>query len=175
MSTPSNNFAAFSTPVAVYSGANVFPTIKAGQIRSSLRSLYYFKAYGTTGTTEFSGGDEFNIILDAVDSTESHPAYNAATGVFTVPVRGLYCFDICTDDSSNVILKVTSGGESYYPAAGGHGFSTEIALQEGDLVRLVGYDNTVGATSYPVPFSKAYLTVTNPPGTSFTGRLSFAL
>lgn len=170
MSTPSNNFSAFSTPVTTYAGRNVVPTIKAGQTRSSLRSMYYFKAYGSHSSTSVSG----NLVLDAVDTTESSHAYSASTGVYTAPVKGLYVFEVCTSESDDVAIKVVSGGESYYYINGGHGYTTEIALEAGDAVSLY-VDGSIDCSQYPSPFIKSYLTLGNAPQTTFGGRLVAAL
>lgn len=176
MSTPSNNFSATSIPVSVASGRNIFQNARVGQTRSSLLNVYYFKAYGTIdGPTSFDG-TESTIILNAIDEAESHPAYSPSTGKYTAPVRGLYSFEICTDDSSDCVLKVQRGSTTYYVVSGGHGFSTEVALEQGDQVYLATNDSTVNCRSYSAPFSKvnSLTTLINAPNFTFGGRLVFA-
>ena len=177
MSTPANNFSAFSVPVSVASGRNIFQNARIGQTRSSLLNVYYFKAYGTNdnSTTSFDGL-ETTIVLNAVDEAESHSAYSPSTGKYTAPVRGLYTFEICTDDSSDCVLKVQRGSSTYYVISGGHGFSTEIALEQNDQVSIATNDSTVNCTTYSAPFSKAdsLTTLVNAPRFTFGGRLVFA-
>ena len=177
MSTPSNNFSATSVPVSVASGRNIFQNARIGQTRSSLLNVYYFKAYGTNDNTTTSfDGLETTIVLNAVDELESHHAYSTSTGKYTAPVRGLYSFEICTDDSSDCVLKVERGSTTYYVISGGHGFSTEIALEQNDKVYLSTNDSTVSCTTYSAPFSKAdnLTTLINAPRFTFGGRLVFA-
>jgi hypothetical protein len=176
MSTPANNFSAFSVPVSVASGRNIFQNARIGQTRSSLLNVYYFKAYGTTnGTTEFDGL-EVPIILNAVDEAESHHTYSTTTGRYTAPVRGLYSFELASDDSSDCVLRVHRGTTTYYVISGGHGFTTEVALEQGDEVSIATNDSEVTCTSYTAPFSKAdsLTTLVNAPRFTFGGRLIFA-
>jgi hypothetical protein len=176
MSTPSNNFSATSIPVSVSSGRNIFQNARIGQTRSSLLNVYYFKAYGTTDSTTSFDGVETTIVLNAVDELESHTAYSTTTGKYTAPVRGLYSFEICTDDSSDCVLKVQRGSTTYYHVSGGHGFSTEIALEQNDQVSIATNDSTVSCSTYSAPFSKAnnLTTLINAPRFTFGGRLVFA-
>ncbi len=176
MSTPSSNWSATSYAVPTGAGAALFPRVTTGAVKSSLRGAHYFKAYGTTnGITEFSSGGEAVIILNAVDAAESSSAYDATTGVYTAPTKGLYFFEVCTGDSSKCNLKVTSGGSSFYPLAGGHGFSGEVALEAGDNVCVTIYDSSVTVTAYPSPFVKSYLTLENSPYFVFGGRMVMQL
>ena len=172
MSTPSSNFSAFSTPVNINSGRNIFNKARVGRLGSSLLSVHYFKAYGSLSTNIFDGL-ETSVILDAVDESESSSAYHASTGVYTAPVRGLYFFEICTDDSSDCLLKVRRGTTTFYMVSGGHGFSTEIPLEVGDQVSLSTNDSTVSCTQYSAPFSKLsnLTTLIAAPRFTFGGRL----
>ncbi len=177
MSTPSNNFSAFSVPVSVASGRNIFQNARIGQTRSSLLNVYYFKAYGTNDNTTTSfDGLETTIVLSAVDEAESHPAYSPVTGKYTAPVRGLYTFEVCTDDSSECCMKVQRGTTTFYVVTGGHGYSTEIALEQGDEVSIATNDSTVSCSTYSAPFSKSnsLTTLINAPRFTFGGRLVFA-
>lgn len=179
MSTPVRIFSN-ATPVPVAAGRGVIPRVTTGAVKSSLRSHYFFRAYGTlNGVTEFvCESTEVPIILQAVDETESHTAYNPDTGVFTAPVNGLYCFESeILSDSNDFYLKVTSNGSVSYPAVGDRSFTANLALQAGDQVRLILYDeeSTTSVRAYTAPFSKAtsMSVIGQAPLLTFSGFLVF--
>lgn len=179
MSTPSGVFTN-ATPVPVAAGRGVIPRVTTGPVKSSLRSHYFFRAYGTlNGVTSFSSnGEDTPIILQAVDETESHPAYNPSTGVFTAPVNGLYCFESgILSNSDDFYLKVTSNGSVSYPAVGDRSFAAYLPLNAGDSVQLILNDDevTVDVRAYTAPFSKAtsMSTIGQAPKLTFSGFLVF--
>lgn len=179
MSTPSGVFTN-ATPVPVAAGRGVIPRVTTGPVKSSLRSHYFFRAYGTlNGVTEFvSVNEDTPIVLQAVDETESHPAYNPSTGVFTAPVNGLYCFESgILSDSNDYYLKVTSNGSVSYPAVGDRSFASYLSLQAGDTVQLILNDDDVTSSvrAYTAPFSKAtsMSVIGQAPLLTFSGFLVF--
>lgn len=109
---------------------------------------------GLTTTAGFSGTTNNPLVWDVVDY-DTHAAYDAGTGLYTVPVSGLYQISGGIQQSANNLLISINGVQSKYATqqnvGNTLGFSVTVKVVAGDTIALEPTGNCSiggGGTSY---------------------------
>jgi hypothetical protein len=140
----------------------------------------YFKCFLTDGiklNSNFGIASTNGVNFSTIDIISNNSDYNTGTFTYTVPISGLYRFNITlscyntsntSDDSINIGFNINNGTRYYgrfdnpehYAGNGTQyliNYTTIVLLTKNDTVKVFCYDNTTDQIYYGNSFFEGYL------------------